>query len=246
MKRDYRSPYHQSRWLSVIIGLGLLLAACGTPRDNATVPVATIAVSPTSAPSSPTAPRPTQLSAQSTTMPTELTITPTAITTGLPPIACDATTRPTPAQTEGPYYKPNSPERTSLIEQGMSGTRLIVTGYVLTADCKPVANALLDFWQADDKGVYDNAGYRLRGHLYTDENGHYTLETIIPGEYPGRTQHIHVKVQAPNGPILTTQLYFPNAPGNERDSIFNPALLADVQDTADGKTATFNFVVNTK
>ena len=111
----------------------------------------------------------------------------------------------TPAQTEGPYYTPNSPERASLIEPGMGGTKLIVTGYVLTTDCQPIANAWLDFWQADDQGVYDNAGYRLRGHLFTDETGRYTLETIVPGEYPGRTQHIHVKVQAPNGPILTTQ-----------------------------------------
>ncbi len=43
--------------------------------------------------------------------------------------------------------------------------------------------------------------------------GRYTLETIVPGEYPGRTQHIHVKVQAPNGPILTTQIYFPGVAG---------------------------------
>jgi protocatechuate 3,4-dioxygenase beta subunit len=128
----------------------------------------------------------------------------------------------------------------------MSGTKLIVTGYALTTDCQPIAKAWLDFWQADDQGAYDNVGYRLRGHLFTDETGRYTLETIVPGEYPGRTQHIHVKVQAPNGPILTTQLYFPGVPGNDRDSIFNPALLADVQDAADGKVAKFNFVVNTQ
>ncbi len=125
----------------------------------------------------------------------------------------------------------------------MSGTRLIVTGYVFTTDCQPVARAWLDFWQADDRGAYDNTGFRLRGHLFTDEQGRYQLETIVPGEYPGRTQHIHVKVQVANGPILTTQIYFPGEPGNARDSIFNPALLANVQDTADGTIATFNFVV---
>jgi protocatechuate 3,4-dioxygenase beta subunit len=126
----------------------------------------------------------------------------------------------------------------------MGGAKLIVTGYVLTTDCQPIARAWLDFWQADDKGAYDNVGYRLRGHLFTDETGRYTLETIVPGEYPGRTEHIHVKVQAPNGPLLTSQIYFPGVAANDRDSIFNPALLADVQDTADGKVATFNFVVN--
>jgi len=116
----------------------------------------------------------------------------------------------------------------------------------LTTDCQPIANAWLDFWQADDQGAYDNAGYRLRGHLFTDEQGRYTLETVVPGEYPGRTQHVHVKVRAPNGPILTTQIYFPGAPGNARDSIFDPALLADVQDGAGGKVATFDFVVKTQ
>jgi protocatechuate 3,4-dioxygenase beta subunit len=150
----------------------------------------------------------------------------------------------TPAQTEGPYYTPNSPEKTSLLEAGMGGTPVTVTGYVVTTDCQPVANALLDFWQADDQGAYDNAGYRLRGHLFTDETGRYTLETIVPGEYPGRPPHIHVKVQAPNGPILTSQIYFPGMAGNASDSIFDPALLADVQDTAGGKVATFNVVLS--
>ena len=158
-------------------------------------------------------------------------------------VSCTSPAALTPAQTEGPYYTPNSPERTSLIEPGMGGTKLIVTGYVLTTDCQPIASAWLDFWQADDQGVYDNAGYRLRGHLFTDETGRYTLETILPGEYPGRTEHIHVKVQAPSGPILTSQIYFPGVAANDRDSIFDPALLAAVQDTADGKQATFNFVV---
>jgi protocatechuate 3,4-dioxygenase beta subunit len=151
----------------------------------------------------------------------------------------------TPAQTEGPYYTPNSPERTSLIEPGISGTKLIVTGYVFTTDCQSIAKAWLDFWQADDQGVYDNTGFRLRGHLFTDDQGRYQVETIFPGEYPGRTQHIHVKVRVANGTILTTQIYFPGEPGNARDAIFDPALLANVQDTADGKVATFNFVVKT-
>jgi len=128
----------------------------------------------------------------------------------------------------------------------MSGTKLIVTGYVLTPDCQPIAQAWLDFWQADDQGAYDNVGYRLRGHLFTDEAGRYTLETIVPGEYPGRTPHIHVKVQAPNSSILTSQIYFPGAIANDRDSIFDPALLADVQDSADGKVANFNFVIRTR
>lgn len=49
--------------------------------------------------------------------------------------------------------------------------------------------------------------------------------TVNPGLYPGRTEHIHVKVQAPGGPVLTSQLFFPNAAGNTSDVMFNRALL---------------------
>jgi protocatechuate 3,4-dioxygenase beta subunit len=127
----------------------------------------------------------------------------------------------------------------------MQGTALTVTGQVLAADGTPVANALLDFWQANASGAYDNSGYTLRGHQYTDANGNYALTTVVPGLYPGRTRHIHVKVQAPNGPILTTQVYFPGEARNASDGIFDPRLVLDVQTNADGtEAATYNFVVN--
>jgi protocatechuate 3,4-dioxygenase beta subunit len=142
--------------------------------------------------------------------------------------------------TEGPFFTPNSPERTSLLEPGITGTTLKLTGYVLTQDCQPVAGALVDFWQADREGQYDNSGYKLRGHQFTDEAGRYQLETIMPGLYPGRTEHIHVKVQAPNGPVLTTQVFFPGVAENQSDSIFDPSLVVELQDA---QTATFNFVV---
>jgi protocatechuate 3,4-dioxygenase beta subunit len=144
---------------------------------------------------------------------------------------------------EGPYFKRNSPQRTSLLEPGITGTKIVLTGSVLATDCRPIVRALVDFWQADAQGVYDNTGYRLRGHQFTDEAGRYSLETVVPGLYPGRTRHVHVKVQAPNQPILTTQLYFPGESSNARDGLFNPHLLMSVQDTSDGKAATFTFVL---
>ncbi len=153
-------------------------------------------------------------------------------------------TQSTPAQTEGPYFKPGSPARTSLIESGMSGTRLVLSGRVLTLACAPVAGATLDFWQADAGGTYDNSGYRLRGHQLTDAAGRYYLETILPGEYPGRTEHIHVKVRAPGKAVLTTQLYFPDVARNQQDSIFDPHLLVTMQNTATGKAAIFDFVTS--
>ncbi|MER6344603.1 dioxygenase family protein [Streptomyces sp. NPDC001595] len=156
---------------------------------------------------------------------------------------CDDGDDPTPPQTEGPYFKPNSPRRTSLLESGTPGTRLTVTGYVFGLACRPVAGALLDFWQADVNGAYDNTGFRFRGHQYTGADGAFTLTTIVPGLYPGRTRHIHVKVQAPNRPVLTTQLYFPNEPRNNTDTIFDPRLLMTVRDAGGAKQAAFDFVL---
>jgi len=145
----------------------------------------------------------------------------------------------TPRQTEGPFFTPKSPQRVSLLEGGEK-SHLVVAGTVLTAQCKPVANALLDFWHSDEQGAYDNSGYRYRGHQFADAQGRFRLETIVPAEYPGRTRHIHVKVQAPGGRILTTQLYFPGEPGNRRDGIYRPEL---EMKKGKGDEASFDFVV---
>jgi protocatechuate 3,4-dioxygenase beta subunit len=150
-------------------------------------------------------------------------------------------------QTAGPFCSPDTPERRALLEPGMPGTRLVVSGYVYSTQCQPIPGALLDFWQADDAGVYDNEGYRLRGHQFADEAGRFELETIVPGRYPGRTRHIHVIAQAgrPEGqqPLLITQLYFPDEPANASDRIFNPALVMDLQAAEEGEVAFFTFVV---
>ena len=169
---------------------------------------------------------------------------PTSPTSLTPTPACDdGDDDPTPAQTEGPYFKSSSPQRTSLLETGIAGTLLTVSGRVLSTSCQAINAAKLDFWQADNSGTYDLAGFRLRGHQFTDTEGRFSLQTIVPGLYPGRTRHIHVKVQAPNGPILTTQLYFPNERRNASDGIFSSALLMDVLDAANGRAATFDFVL---
>lgn len=157
--------------------------------------------------------------------------------------ACGESGGLTPAQTAGPYFKPNSPERTSLLEPGLAGTRLVLEGAVLTTDCRPVPRARLDFWQADARGRYDNEGHTLRGHQLTDAEGRYRLETVLPGLYPGRTRHIHVKVQAPSRPVLTTQLYFPGKPVNQRDGIFDPVLVVSLRAADGGQRARFDFVL---
>jgi len=149
----------------------------------------------------------------------------------------------TPEDVEGPYFKAKSPERVKLVEDGIPGTPMKLTGHVWTREKKPVAGALIDFWQCDGKGVYDNDTFKLRGHQYTGEDGSFTLETVLPGLYPGRTRHIHVKAQAPKKSILTTQLYFPDEPQNKKDRLFKDALLIKWAD-GEKKAATFNFVLN--
>jgi protocatechuate 3,4-dioxygenase beta subunit len=152
----------------------------------------------------------------------------------------------TVAETEGPYYKSGSPETTTLVQDAMPGQIITITGQVLDQSGHPVANALLDFWQANANGVYDNSGYTLRGHQLTDANGSYTLTTVVPGLYPGRTEHIHVKVQAPGGSMLTTQLFFPGVAENSRDSIYDPSLLLNITDNGDGTlSGSYTFVVAT-
>lgn len=201
------------------------LVSCGDDDDDTVAAPAT----------TPTTPAATALVAASPSA------TPSSTRAATP--ACVDDDDPTPAQTEGPYFTPDSPERTVLFEEGMAGTRLLLTGFVVSTDCEPVANALVDFWQADDAGEYDNEGYRLRGHQFTDESGAYALDTVVPGLYPGRTRHIHVKVQAPGSAVLTTQLYFPGEPRNASDGIYREECLIDLANQGSSATGTFDFVL---
>lgn len=155
--------------------------------------------------------------------------------------ACGPQAALTPRQTEGPFYTPDTPQRGSLVEPGSKAERLVLSGRVVSPQCRPVARALLDFWHCDEKGEYDNVGFRYRGHLYADADGRLRLETIFPAIYPGRARHIHVKVQAPGRRILTTQLYFP---GDARDGLWRPELVVAMAQRAEGKTAAFQFIVD--
>jgi len=177
--------------------------------------------------------------------PTTASLGAVAATAELAPTpACADADGTTPPQTAGPFYKPRSPERTSLLEANIQGSRIVLEGLVRSTKCKPISGALVDFWQADGNGAYDNAGYRLRGHQFTDGAGRYRLDTVVPGVYPGRTRHFHVRVQAPNRPVLTTQLYFPGEPENKRDFIFNAKLVIALRNSAGAKAASFDFVLD--
>jgi protocatechuate 3,4-dioxygenase beta subunit len=94
-------------------------------------------------------------------------------------------------------------------------------------------------------GEYDNVGYTLRGHQFTDENGFYSIESIEPTPYTGRPSHIHVKLFAPNkNELLTTQMYFPGSESSP-DVSNSPDLLVTYlgPDSADRQQVLFNFIV---
>lgn len=145
---------------------------------------------------------------------------------------------PTPEDMVGPFYKPGAPARTGLAEPGSKAGKLVLSGVVRLANCKPLSGVTLDFWHADGDGAYDNQGYRYRGVVTTDAEGRYRVETILPPPYMGRPRHIHVKLQRPGGKVLTTQLYFP---GESRGA--DPALVVKLERRDGAPIASFDFVL---
>jgi protocatechuate 3,4-dioxygenase beta subunit len=148
-------------------------------------------------------------------------------------------------QTAGPFFTPNSPLRSNFREGSKAGKPLDLTGFVKTPDCRPVANAIVELWHTDAQGRYDNEGYTMRGHQFTDANGHFLFETIVPGRYPSRTLHYHVTIAPVGTRPLTTQLYFPNDQGNDKDWIFDKRLLLDIGEDSGVETGHFEFIIET-
>ena len=146
--------------------------------------------------------------------------------------------KPTPADIEGPFYKAGAPARASLAEPGSKAEKLVLSGVVRSADCKALSGVMIDFWQADADGAYDNQGYRYRGVVTTDTEGRYRLETNLPPPYMGRPRHLHVKLQRPGGKVLTTQLYFP---GESRGA--DKALVVKLERRDGVQAAGFDFVL---
>ena len=168
----------------------------------------------------------------------------------------------TGAQTAGPYY-PGEPETRMNILGDRTGVALELVLTVLEAgSCEPLVGAEVDVWTADSNGDY--SGYAvfgtegedwLRGQQITSDAGAVVVDGIVPGAYPGRAVHVHIKVRAQGHPELTTQLYFPDAmvadvllqPGyqgatqttNSADGFYADDTLMDVQgSTVAGYTAT--------
>lgn len=131
---------------------------------------------------------------------------------------------PTTDTTAGPLYRRHAPWRTRLCANDEPGKPLSITGTVTAAaGCRPIANATLDIWQTNARGLYSNllglenplhpGAFNLRGRTKSDDEGRYQFESIVPGRYPlfwplTRPRHIHVIVTHPQYEPLTTQIYF--------------------------------------
>jgi protocatechuate 3,4-dioxygenase beta subunit len=163
---------------------------------------------------------------------------------------CDPTTE----DISGPFFLEGAPETNSLIDEDYSGERFYLTGRVTATDCETgLANAVLDFWHADESGAYDEEGFTFRGKVITDAEGNYNLETIIPGKYLNganyRPSHIHLRVQSEGYTELITQIYFKGDVDIEGDHwASNPSAINRIipvsQDSEDNWSGTFDVVLS--
>jgi catechol 1,2-dioxygenase len=131
----------------------------------------------------------------------------------------------------GPYYKANAPFRSKIAPSKSNGEVLRMKGKVIKSDCvTPIANAVLDIWQANESGNYEDEWYR--GQVRTDNDGDYTFETVIPkgyGEGTGyRPPHLHFKVSVDGNEVVTSQMFFPEIKGQAG---FNDAYIMKVEST---------------
>lgn len=141
----------------------------------------------------------------------------------------------TPRAIEGPLFVAGAPTtkvETRLDEGEPKGELFVMEGQVLDTDGKPVANALMDVWHANEVGGYSHffpgmKPYELRRRIETDAQGHYRFRSFLPpgygippnsptaelfealGRHGKRPAHIHFLVVAPGLRTLTTQINIP-------------------------------------
>jgi protocatechuate 3,4-dioxygenase beta subunit len=154
----------------------------------------------------------------------------------------------TPSDVEGPLYREDPPWREKPVKiyeeyDGVeNGDVLFVHGRVASADGAPTSGAVLDIWQTGPDGGYDiwderQPDYNFRGRFGVDEDGGYEFRTMVPkpytvptdgpvgrlleatGQHPWRPAHIHFKVEAEGHEPLITQLFFPEDPYLDNDTI---------------------------
>ena len=163
---------------------------------------------------------------------------------------------PTPAGPDGPYYRPNSPAKQRLAENGTEGEPMRFVGRVLKSDGSPVEGAIVEIWHADGSGEYDHSGFNCRGHQATNREGQFVFDTVKPrgygvrsmsliGTVDFRSAHIHVKIRVGDG-TFTTQVWFPDDARNKLDVAYWAFKKTNVVEYEPGHSvlmARFDFVV---
>ncbi|MDR3520866.1 MAG: protocatechuate 3,4-dioxygenase subunit beta [Acidocella sp.] len=142
----------------------------------------------------------------------------------------------------GPQFSPSRfPPTDNIAMNGTHeavGERIIVEGFVRDEDGRPVANTMVEIWQANAAGRYNHPrdthdapldpDFKGSGRVFTDPDGAYRFITIKPGAYPWgnhanawRPNHIHFSLfGAGYATRLITQMYFPGDPLLDLDPIF--------------------------
>ena len=109
-----------------------------------------------------------------------------------------------PAEAPNDSYRPGSPVR-SVVAKGHMLTGVIRSG----ANCRGIARAKLEFFQAGPSGQYSSApSWAYRATTFTKADGSYRYESRFPGSYGDVRAHIHVRISAPGHRQLSTT-YFP-------------------------------------
>jgi hydroxyquinol 1,2-dioxygenase len=145
----------------------------------------------------------------------------------------------------GPFYREGAQELPlgATISQDGWGEPAVVTGHVLSTDGTPIPGALLDIWETDENGLYEQQDpeqpdMNLRGKFHTDSEGHFYFVGIKPvsyaipddgpvgqllrslGRHPFRPAHIHLLISADGFVPVTTHLFVKGDPYLDSDAVF--------------------------
>jgi len=148
----------------------------------------------------------------------------TATASAAPNVDCVAT----PEMVEGPYFVDEKLRRSDIRTDPATGKlsdgALVALNLrvlqIADGRCTPLPGATVDLWHCDAVGLYSDeadantVGQKfLRGYQISDRGGQVRFTTILPGWYPGRTVHHHVKIRTTgtdgNAYEFTSQLYYP-------------------------------------
>jgi protocatechuate 3,4-dioxygenase, alpha subunit len=98
---------------------------------------------------------------------------------------------PTAEMTLGPFFPREFAEGANDLAQGSSGEVIEITGRISELDGKALDNVIVEIWQADAAGRFDNPAFPGWGRAATDAQGTYRFRTIRPGAAPGRAPHVN-------------------------------------------------------